>query len=1299
MQGKSELEQRNLPYRAIRLAFTDVIMQILSEDEQSVADKRNYLLSKLDLPTIFHLFELLPSLRMLFTESKLKEQKTAMGPLELENIYASSLEVLMGAFYNFSNAKLKQKKPIVLFIDDLQWTTESEFRLLKRLLSSTALIGKIFFVGGFRDNEIEEDLTHPFRWFLNELESTQVKINKICLQPLPVEEVSSLLRDTLLGDNDSETQEMNEKLAEIVYFKTRGNPFFVRSFLTRLYQDGLLNFNSEQGKWTAEVEEIKRLDYTDNVIEFLSKEMTNNLSQSSLYLLSVAAMFGSRFNLEHVSRLPGTGTVLEVEETLWKACSEGYIILLGDLQYRFLHDKVQEAVIDQIPNKEHWCKEMHWRIGNLFLDYFRKNPETCGIHISSIAEHFKQGEAYITGELQGSPGITEGSKVEIVQVEREAAKTATQSMAYDSALSCVNCAIHILSTLGNDEQGEMIAWNTYHKLTYELFIEKAKNLYLVGDINEDETQRMYNIIAEKARDLFEKVQYYNERNCFLTLRRRFDELISFSLEGLKLFDIYTPPNPSQEDVEIEVEKIETLLDEHRPPRERLEQTNFFLLKQPVLDVTNEYYYTTTIISDLMAPCWFANKLNLSIILCCKLIYFAMTKGIAPVSGTAFAWFGWRVKMINQKKMNEAYHWRQLSYSLGALFGWHYHRSAGATRMLSVCLIAWPKEPLAKIVEDIASVIKLCIELGDYPYAAYAAFHAIMISKYTREHNVNILDRLSLLQEKQNQILRENTVVDLWLAANTEKRIIKYLSRFKEYKNEEWLPEDMYIQKITASGSSATFGHYYCTMTYCLYLLKKYKRAIKYAETCLAKEYFVQMIGFVEEPAFYFSYSMSLLAYIKHSLTSARTKYDEEQAEKYDKIVRINKKNLKVFSDSCPMNFQHFYKILEAEHHYVNYLRFNFKNKLTHNPSATSSPHSPAVILLENAEGEVINLESVLDVFKQAIKAAESFGMQREIGLSKELLLFAETQLELQLRKESVDVITKWGASLDTMGDFNLKLQLKKQEDEISQTTSFFEAVLQASKISSSGNNYNTTEALLCNFVNITSEISNANYTVVILSSGDDPQLYVCAVKSGKGECITNKLPYHFDHPNLPNDMLTHCWEKGLTFSLSKPADGIMFKNDKYFITNHPANVMCKLLEHKEKACGILYLEKKNTEDLQLDRDISTVLSRVVLNINILTAQLLTSLENTWLIGELESQSVELMSMNKRLLKQEQQKRAMLETMGHETKTPLNIIFGMARMLEEGELKLDKNHLKSLKAISSNADRLLNLVNEMLRQNS
>eukprot|EP01088_Endostelium_zonatum_P020682 TRINITY_DN7748_c0_g1_i1.p1 TRINITY_DN7748_c0_g1~~TRINITY_DN7748_c0_g1_i1.p1 ORF type:complete len:584 (-),score=107.05 TRINITY_DN7748_c0_g1_i1:33-1784(-) len=579
----------------------------------------------------------------------------------------------------------------------------------------------------------------------------------------------------------------------------------------------------------------------------------------------------------------------------------------------------------------------------------------------------------------------------------------------------------------------------------------------------------------------------------------------------------------------------------------------------------------------------------------------------------------------------------------------------------------------------------------------------MMSKYTR-HNNHILDRLALIQEKQNEILREHTFADLWLVANTERRIIKYLSRYKNKNEEAWLPEEMYIQKIQALGSSATWAHYYCTMTYCLYLLGKFKRAIKYAEICIAKDYFCRMMGFIEEPVFYFSYSMSLLSYIKHTLTSARGKYDENRAKKYLEIVESNRKKLKVLSDAAPFNFAQFYKILEAEYAYVLFLT----NTLAKDGANFSYFRSGA------------HIEHILTLFKSAIKQAEAFGLQREIGLAKELLLFVESQLETQLRKESVEMVTtQWGASLETFGDNYLFSTLvgKNKSDaahnindtEISQTTQVIEAVMQASKIpthSANGGNgkHNTAEALLNNFVNIASEVSNANYIVVILATGDDPQLYISAIKNSKPNTSGNEsvntisqIEYNFDSPLIPNEMVQQCWEKGVNFSLAKPADGIMFKNDKYFVENHPANVLCKLLEHKGKPCGVLYIEMKNGEDLGMSVGLDG--GRVVVNtINIITAQLLTSLENTWLINELESQSEELMRMNKKLMRQEKQKRAMLETMGHETKTPLNIVFGMTEMLEEGD-RLDGNQLKALKTISGNAERLLNLVNEMLRQNS
>ena len=46
-------------------------------------------------------------------------------------------------------------------------------------------------------------------------------------------------------------------LTELVYQKTKGNPFFTTQFLKALYEDGLITFDWEAGFWQCDVAQVR----------------------------------------------------------------------------------------------------------------------------------------------------------------------------------------------------------------------------------------------------------------------------------------------------------------------------------------------------------------------------------------------------------------------------------------------------------------------------------------------------------------------------------------------------------------------------------------------------------------------------------------------------------------------------------------------------------------------------------------------------------------------------------------------------------------------------------------------------------------------------------------------------------------------------------------------------------------------------------------------------------------------------------------------------------------------------------
>ena len=114
-----------------------------------------------------------------------------------------------------------KKKPLVLFLDDLQWADQASLRLLHLVLTD-ATLKNVMFLGSYRENEV--DSSHPlYREVLSKLQDQNVVYSNIALGNLKLNDVQSIVADTLDMPGN-----LVYDLAEAIYNKTHGNVFYAK---------------------------------------------------------------------------------------------------------------------------------------------------------------------------------------------------------------------------------------------------------------------------------------------------------------------------------------------------------------------------------------------------------------------------------------------------------------------------------------------------------------------------------------------------------------------------------------------------------------------------------------------------------------------------------------------------------------------------------------------------------------------------------------------------------------------------------------------------------------------------------------------------------------------------------------------------------------------------------------------------------------------------------------------------------------------------------------------------------------
>ncbi len=105
--------------------------------------------------------------------------------------------------------------PIFLFLDDLHWADESSLDVIHHILSDIKCSSVVYFVGSYRVNEVPTG--HALYKFTRDLEACNVRMNKIHLDGLGVEDVSQLIGDAL-----GVFPRICKPLSQLVVRKTKG---------------------------------------------------------------------------------------------------------------------------------------------------------------------------------------------------------------------------------------------------------------------------------------------------------------------------------------------------------------------------------------------------------------------------------------------------------------------------------------------------------------------------------------------------------------------------------------------------------------------------------------------------------------------------------------------------------------------------------------------------------------------------------------------------------------------------------------------------------------------------------------------------------------------------------------------------------------------------------------------------------------------------------------------------------------------------------------------------------------------
>jgi predicted ATPase/class 3 adenylate cyclase len=516
VEGKFDQLQQSAAYGAFAHIFRGLVEQLLGETAERLESWRVDLQAAVGVNGQL-IVDMAPDLALILGPQPAVPQ---LPPSEAQN----RLQIVLVNFLKVFAAR----HPLVIFMDDLQWSDIPSLNLLARLATIRDM-GHLLLIGAYRTRAV--DTAHPLAVMLDQIRKTR-EIVELDLGPLDPEAIGQITAEVMQAEPGQV-----EPLSQVIFEKSQGNPFFVREILKRLNDNGAIAFNPALRRWAWDMPAVRSSLAAENVVEFMATAL-RNLPESTQQVLQFAACIGNTFDLETLAIIAGR-TMSSAAADLREALTREMILPLtesyrfagldqpdqgANATYKFQHDRVQQAAYDLIDPAMRAAVRLS--IGRLILSHRR--PEDVEDQLINIVGHLNAGRTLIVDPQE---------RHSLSELNLRAGLKAVRSSAYTSALTFLHAGCQLL---GEDP------WNTDYELMLSFSREIQQCAYLTGAHSESDAWAA--TILQRARTPLATAEFLAARTRQFSTMARMRESIDAALDGLELLGFETIREPTNEDI-------------------------------------------------------------------------------------------------------------------------------------------------------------------------------------------------------------------------------------------------------------------------------------------------------------------------------------------------------------------------------------------------------------------------------------------------------------------------------------------------------------------------------------------------------------------------------------------------------------------------------------------------------------------------------------------------------------------------------------------------------------------------------
>ncbi|NET43486.1 ATP-binding sensor histidine kinase [Okeania sp. SIO2B3] len=1185
IKGKFDQFQRNIPFSAFVQAFRDLMKQLLSESDTQLEQWKVKILNALGENGQV-IIDVIPELEKIIGEQPRVPELSGSAAQNRFNLL----------FQKFLLVFALPSHPLVIFIDDLQWADTASLKLMQLLIEGGET-GYLFLLGAYRDNEVFA--AHPLMLSLDEIAKSGATLNTITLAPVSKTDLNYLVTDTLSCEG-----ELALPLTELVYEKTKGNPFFATQFLKGLYEDGWISFNFDVGYWQCDMTRVRELVLSDDVVEFMVTRL-HKLPTATQGTLKLAACIGNQFDLETLA-IVCENSQEDTADSLWKALQDGFILPQSEVykfylsrddarentptsenaQYLFLHDRVQQAAYSLIPDEQK--QTTHYHIGQLLLE--KIPPEAREERIFELVSQFNYSKNLIIKQEECN---------QLAELNLIACRRAKASAAYNAALEYCDIALNYL---------EKESWQNQYDLTRDLHLLAIELEYLNSHF--DRSRELANSTLQYTEDFLDNVAICKLKVQSYIIQNQMLEAINTGIEALQLLGYSLLDTPDIEIADLDIpplEAIETLKEVDDPKK---------LAKIELL-------------ASLISPTYLARpelfpKVTLAV------IQASEQDGYSSASAVGYG-FG-ALLFLNPGYVEKGYNSGQVSLKILE----HFSAKEYQCRLQFIfnIFIRVHKEHAKAILKHLLEGLHSGLDTGDFEFASYCAMNYCSCLFFIGYNLREIKDIQKPYQDLIQNLKLEFAINLLGIWRQIEFNLLGEAQDPHRLIGESF-NEEAKLRQFQESNSFTLLFSAHTAKSILLYLLEDHLGSLE--ESTLAVKYIESEFGPLMISLHKFYYSLALLA------VGSEFDYGANSLE----IVESNQKILQKWAHHAPMNFQHKYDLVEAEKCRV--LEKKLEAIELYDKAIAGAKENEYI--QEEALANELAAKFYLDWGKGKVAAGymqEAYYCYARWGAKAKINDLEQrypSLLSSILERQKLSLLNSNTIATQTMGT-------------ISNTTTGTGEILDLATLMKASRTLSqdiSLEGAIANLMQVVME--NAGAENVALMLFQEQILMLTAILTSKGVCQVDSIPVETSH-SIPLSIINQVKHNKKPLVIYNASNENAYAGDTYIQKHQPQSVLCLPLLDRGQMIGILYLENNQVAGVFTSERVEIL--------NLLCSQAAISLENALLYQQAQQALADLQQAQLQLVQKEKMAALgdLMAGVAHEINNPLGFMGGNVSIIQD-----------------------------------